>query len=225
MTALVRPIELCGCDTPTDGRLISVDVALARGLALARHPVASETVPLEAATGRVLAAPAVSPIPLPPFDNSAMDGYALRTADLVGSGPWCLPLAGRIVAGGSPMDDLPQGTAVRILTGAPVPAAADAVIMQEHVTREDDAIVVDPSRMGKAALNDVGRTDRTGFSRERAASRRIATPGLPPSNVLQRFERFASRRIDINSQSAPPIRPYSRTRAHSPKSVRCTDRA
>ncbi len=80
-----------------------------------------------------------SPLPLPPFDNAAMDGYALANGERVGNGPWLLPVAGRIPAGPA----RPRGACLRILIGAPVPADCDAVIMQEHVVRRGDAILVD----------------------------------------------------------------------------------
>ena len=73
--------------------------------------------------------------PLPPFDNSAMDGYALRLSDLTGDGPWHLPVSARIAAGDARTLTLAPGTAARIFTGAPVPFGADTVVMQEHVTR------------------------------------------------------------------------------------------
>jgi molybdopterin molybdotransferase len=143
MSALPLPEpDPCGCDAPEGGRLIPVDVALARGLALASPAPETETLPLAAALGRALARPAVSRTPLPPFDNSAMDGYALRTADLTGPGPWTLPVAGRIAAGDAAAPFRPRGAALRILTGAPVPADVDAVVMQEHVVRDGDAITL-----------------------------------------------------------------------------------
>lgn len=133
---------LCDCDAPEGGRIVSVDVALQKGLSLAARPVGAETVPLAAATGRILAEPATTPHPLPPFDNSAMDGYGVRLADLSGPGPWRLPVEGRVAAGRLPPASMPTGTALRILTGAPVPPWVDAVVMQEHVEREAGAIVV-----------------------------------------------------------------------------------
>jgi molybdopterin molybdotransferase len=135
---------LCSCDLPdSGGRLIAVDVALQRGLALATPVTGTETLPLAQAMGRVLAGPTVTPLPLPPFDNAAMDGYALRTGDLQGHGPWCLPVAGRIVAGQAAAPDWPAGTALRILTGATVPPDCDVVVMQEHVARVGDTIALD----------------------------------------------------------------------------------
>jgi molybdopterin molybdotransferase len=130
----------CGCDAPAGGRLIAVDVALERGLRLATPVPEVERLPLAQAMGRVLAEEARAPGPLPPFDNSAMDGYALRTADLTGTGPWTLPIAGRIAAGDAAGPTAPCGACLRILTGAPVPPDVDAIVMQEHVVRDGDTI-------------------------------------------------------------------------------------
>jgi molybdopterin molybdotransferase len=120
--------------------LLSVDEALERLLAGA-HPVAeTETVPTLSAAGRVLAVAQRSTMSVPPMDNSAMDGYALRLADLKGAEPR-LKVSQKILAGavGGP---LAPGTAARIFTGAPIPPGADAVVMQEHCAVEGDQIVV-----------------------------------------------------------------------------------
>lgn len=152
MSANPEPlVGFCGCDAPEEtARLISVDVALRRGLALAEPLAETDTVPLEAAVGRVLAQTASTPLPLPPFDNSAMDGYGVALAELRGEGPWRLPVTGRIAAG-----DAAPGTpcpgAVRILTGAPVPAFVDAVVMQEHVRLTGDVIEIE--RAPRPGLN------------------------------------------------------------------------
>jgi molybdopterin molybdotransferase len=112
--------------------------ALARLLAAAQ-PLPPERVPLDEAAGRVLAEDLHAGAPLPPFDHSAMDGYALATRDLLGDGPFALPVAGESAAGGA-LPELAPGTACRIFTGARLPAFADAVVMQEHVTHEDGRI-------------------------------------------------------------------------------------
>jgi len=106
----------------------------------ARAPRATETVAVTGALGRVLAAPVRSAITVPPLDNSAMDGYAVRVADVPAAGTR-LPVSQRIQAGevGAP---LAAGTAARIFTGAPVPPGADAVLMQEMCSAEGDAVVV-----------------------------------------------------------------------------------
>ncbi|MBB5695286.1 molybdopterin molybdotransferase MoeA [Muricoccus pecuniae] len=112
--------------------------ARARVLALAPGlPMAPETVPLEEGAGRIAAAPVRARLSLPGFDQSAMDGYAVRTAGLL-PGAW-LPVAGRTAAGEEPVF-LRPGTAHRILTGAPVPEGADAVIAQEEVLRREDTV-------------------------------------------------------------------------------------
>lgn len=130
---------MCGCDGAADA-LIPVDEALRRGLALATPVADLETLPLSRAHGRVLARALRSRSPLPRFDNSAMDGYALRLADLAGPGPWRLPLAGRIAAGDAGTPSWPRGSALRILTGAAVPPGCDAVAMQEEAVAADGAV-------------------------------------------------------------------------------------
>lgn len=110
--------------------LLSVEDARARLLAAAVLPVARETVALRAAQGRILAADQVSPVNVPPADNSAMDGYAFRLADLAAARAGGVPVAQRIPAGTVPQP-LQPGTAARIFTGAEVPPGADLVVMQE----------------------------------------------------------------------------------------------
>jgi len=131
------------CET-TGEQLIPVDIALEKGLALAAPPATTEHLPVMAARGRVLADGAVAPAPMPAFDNSAMDGYAVRTADLAGDPPHALTLAGRIAAGDGwdEADRAPSGSALRILTGAPVPPSFDAVVMQERVRCQADRVVL-----------------------------------------------------------------------------------
>jgi molybdopterin molybdotransferase len=133
-----------GCCETTGESLIPVDIALQKGMALATPPSIIEHLPLMAARGRVLAAPAVAPAPMPAFDNSAMDGYAVRTADLTGEAPHALTLAGRVAAGDgwAEADKAPDGTVLRILTGAPVPPSFDAVVMQERTRRDGDQVVL-----------------------------------------------------------------------------------
>ena len=123
------------CTTGKPGPAMTVDAARLRTLAATSPLRETELLSLDAALGRVAATGAIALVNLPPFDNAAMDGYALRTADLIGSGPWNLPVAGRVAAGDPGNQPLPPGTATRILTGAPIPDGADAVVMQERVTR------------------------------------------------------------------------------------------
>lgn len=112
--------------------LMSLDDALARLLEHAQPPLPTESISTFAADGRVLREGVVSELQVPPHDNSAMDGYAVRVADIEGPGVE-LPVSQRIPAGAAP-GVLAPGSVARIFTGAPVPVGADAVVMQEEVT-------------------------------------------------------------------------------------------
>jgi len=106
-------------------------------------PVAeTEQVPLRGACGRVTAADVKAPVDLPPFDNSAVDGYAVRHADLRADGDSTLTIAGRLTAGARAGIALEPGQAIRIFTGAAMPAGADTVFMQEDVTVDGDQVIV-----------------------------------------------------------------------------------
>lgn len=140
--------------------MLSFDEARARILAEAPS-LASESVPLSACIGRVLAEDVVGDAPLPPFDYSAMDGYALRAADLPPSKT--LPVIGESRAGTMP-EPLARAAAARILTGAPIPEGADSVVPQEDVERTGDTITLantpTPGRHMRRAGEDlrVGQT-------------------------------------------------------------------
>jgi molybdopterin molybdotransferase len=116
--------------------LLSVDEALAQMLAGALPVADIEQVATLEATGRVLARAQRSTMDVPPMDNSAMDGYAVRVADGAK-----LKVSQKIMAGsvGAPLQ---PGTAARIFTGAPIPPGADAVVMQEHCTVSGDQVVI-----------------------------------------------------------------------------------
>lgn len=106
-------------------------------------PIAeTERVPLHGARERVVAHDIIAPINLPPFDNSAVDGYAVRHADLHRDGETALPVSGRLTAGARANVSLKSGTAVRIFTGAAMPKGADTVFMQEDVTVEGNRVTV-----------------------------------------------------------------------------------
>lgn len=113
--------------------MMALDEALPALLERVQPLQASESVPVFEADGRVLAEDLVSELHVPPQDNAAMDGYAVRVADVTGVGV-VLPVSQRIAAGHAPQA-LQPGTCARIFTGAPIPAGADAVVMQED-TRE-----------------------------------------------------------------------------------------
>jgi molybdopterin molybdotransferase len=120
--------------------LVSVDEALEVLLAGAKPVTEIEEVPTLQATGRVLARSQASAMDVPPLDNSAMDGYALRIADVAAPGAR-LRVAQRVAAGtvGRPLE---PGTAARIFTGAPIPAGADAIVMQEFCATDGDHVII-----------------------------------------------------------------------------------
>jgi molybdopterin molybdotransferase len=122
----------------------------------------TETVPLHAAMGRVLAVALVAPMALPPFDNSAVDGYAVRHADLREEEESRLRVVGRVTAGHTAERALAPGEASRIFTGAPMPAGADTVFMQEDVRVEGDAVIVPPGLHRGANRRLVGEDVRAG---------------------------------------------------------------
>ncbi|MDH3262907.1 MAG: molybdopterin molybdotransferase MoeA [Paracoccaceae bacterium] len=119
--------------------MISVEEATARVLEIAR-PLGTETVPIAEAVGRVLAADTRAARAQPPFDAAAMDGYALRAAELKPGAAFSV--IGEAAAGRRFRGAVGPGQAVRIFTGAPVPESADAVVIQEGVSREGDRITI-----------------------------------------------------------------------------------
>ena len=134
-----------GDDTPS--ARTSVDDHVARVLVLLA-PLADRAmvrVPLDEALGRVTAAEIISPIELPPFRNSQMDGFAVRAAD-VASAPVSLPVVGEVAAAPGAPAALAPGTAVRIMTGAPVPEGADAIIPVEDTLAAGESVSIARSR-------------------------------------------------------------------------------
>src|SRR4051812_50006348 len=124
------------------GELMSVDEATALIAERIAVAAAVEDVPLIEADGRVLAEDIAAPLDLPPFDNSAVDGYAVRFADLAAGGETVLAVVGRIAAGAALERPVPARGAVRIFTGAPLPAGLDTGFMQEDVGAAGDAGVL-----------------------------------------------------------------------------------
>jgi len=123
--------------TAPGSRLLSVEEARAAVLAAVPGPTEPEIAYLSEALGRVLAEPVISTTALPPWDNSAMDGYAIRAADVDAATedvPVRLEVIGDVAAGRAPDVEVRRGTAVRIATGAPVPAGATAVVPVEATT-------------------------------------------------------------------------------------------
>ncbi|MES2749796.1 MAG: gephyrin-like molybdotransferase Glp [Pseudomonadota bacterium] len=139
------------------GPMISVDEAVATIAARVTAVADTEWVDLTEADGRVLASGIEAPLPLPPFTNSAVDGFALRSADLPRDREQAFPVSGRIQAGSSISGAIASGEAIRIFTGAPMPAGSDTVFMQEDV-RIDEAgrVVLPPGLKAGANVRPVG---------------------------------------------------------------------
>jgi molybdopterin molybdotransferase len=126
-------------------------------------PVAGrETVTLHEALGRVLAANVVAPVNVPPFDNSAVDGFAVRGDDLDTEGEQRLTVVDRVVAGHAARQAVKPGEAIRIFTGAPMPAGADTVFMQEDCRVDGDCVIVPPGLKRGANRRLAGEDMRAG---------------------------------------------------------------
>lgn len=141
------------CSTPAD--MMSVDETRAALLQQAEPVTGIEHLGLNAALDRVLASDLDSPIAVPDFDNSAMDGYAFHSQDLEQAVSSGLTISQRIPAGavGQPLQ---RGTAARIFTGAPVPAGADTVVMQEHCRIEQERVWLEKSVAAGANIRPRG---------------------------------------------------------------------
>ncbi len=108
-------------------------------------PLAPVTVPVRDALGLVTTRDVIAGEAVPPFANTAMDGYAVRAADTAGAGPEApvrLTVAGELPAGRAPTRPVGEGEAIRIMTGAPMPDGADSVVMVEYTERDGDAVRV-----------------------------------------------------------------------------------
>ncbi|MGB1547000.1 MAG: gephyrin-like molybdotransferase Glp [Alphaproteobacteria bacterium] len=142
------------------------------------HPVVGkERVALKAATGRVLAETITSPRDVPPHDNAAVDGYAVRFDDLEKAGETRLPLKGRIAAGHPLAQPVEGGAAYRIFTGAPVPEGLDTIFMQEDCTEEGDTVLLPPGIRKGANFRKRGEDIQKG-DRILEAGRRLQAPDI-----------------------------------------------
>jgi molybdopterin molybdotransferase len=198
------------------GDLLSVDEAAA--LILRRVPLVAtaEEVDLRDADGRIAADDIVSAMSLPPHDNSAVDGYAVRHADL-GPHDTALPVAARIAAGET-TGPLPPKTAARIFTGAPMPAGADTVFMQEDVRREGDIVHLPPGIARGANRRRAGEDAAPGDMIARAGER-LSPQHLAFASALGR-NRVAVRRplivslLSTGSELVEPGRPLGSGRVY-----------
>lgn len=171
--------------------MLTFTEALARLLGAA-SPIGAERVSLDEAHGRVLAEDIAAPAPMPAFDYSAMDGYALRSNDHEGPGPWSYPVVGESAAGRE-LPALAPGSACRIFTGARLPAGADTVVMQEHVERAGDTVTLRAAPRLGAHIRRRGTDLEQGAIALRRGQR--LTPGrIALSAALDRPQLFVARR-------------------------------
>jgi molybdopterin molybdotransferase len=171
--------------------MLSFEEALEKLLTAAQSVEETRSLPLTAALGRILAVSQQSAVAVPPLDNSAMDGYAVRVADITVAGV-CLPVSQRIPAGtvGTPLQ---PGTAARIFTGAPVPAGADAVIMQERCEHGENGVVINHVPRDGENIRQAGEDISVGAEILKAGTKLrpqeialAASAGLPELPVYRR---------------------------------------
>ena len=174
---------------------LSFDEARAIVAAIARERrLPSQSLALARAHARVLAQDVVAPIALPPFDNSAMDGFALRHGDLAVAGDTTLRLAGEQFAGRALGMEIGPGQCVRITTGAPLPAGADAIAIKENVRIDGDHVVVPAGtvrhgvhvRHGGEDVRAGDRVLQAGWSLTPARIALAASLGIGQLDVAQR---------------------------------------
>ncbi|WP_424629489.1 gephyrin-like molybdotransferase Glp [Bradyrhizobium sp. SYSU BS000235] len=176
------------------GPMMSVDDAVAM-IASRVHAVQEvEAVSLAGLDGRVLAEAVVASMPLPPFTNSAVDGYAVRSEDLSLAGKQAFPIVGRIAAGAVAKEPIKPAQAVRIFTGAPMPAGADTVFMQEDVKVEDGRVFLPAGLKAGANVRLTGEDISAGASALPSGTRLrpqdvalIAALGLTKVSVRRRI--------------------------------------
>jgi molybdopterin molybdotransferase len=169
------------------GALLTVADALAEIEARVAPVVETETVPLTAAAGRILARDVIATMNLPPHDNSAVDGYAVAHADLIPDHDTVMPVTGRAAAGHPLERPARRGEAIRIFTGAPMPDGTDTVMMQEDCTFEDGRVRLRPGIRRGANRRHAGE-DVTEGEVALPAGQRLRAPDLGLAAALGRHE-------------------------------------
>jgi molybdopterin molybdotransferase len=192
---------------------ISVDehAAFVRSLLAGLGARPSERVALADALGRITASPVESPIALPPFRNSQMDGFAVRAADVTDA-PLSLPIAGEVAAAAGAPAPLAPGTAVRIMTGAAVPEGADAVVPVEDTEPDDDGDgdrvrILRPRATGeyvREAGSDLAAGADVLPAGLRLASRHLAAAAASGLTELLLRERVRIAVVSTGSELVPP---------------------
>ncbi|HYM85983.1 MAG TPA: gephyrin-like molybdotransferase Glp [Pseudoxanthomonas sp.] len=159
----------------------------------AEHRLPSERIAIKRADGRIIAQDVIAPIDLPPFDNSRMDGFALRHSDLAPEGETRLRMAGEQFAGVALGIAVQPGECVLITTGAPIPEGADTVVIKENVSQRDGLLSVPPGLLLGAHVGRAGEDVRKGevvLSKgsplSPACASLLAALGVPELEVSQR---------------------------------------
>jgi molybdopterin molybdotransferase len=147
---------------PVNEQMLTVDQALEHILKLTPPPQGKEKTTLHKAHQRILASDVIATFNVPPFRSSAMDGYAIRWADLQTTGSTKLAVAGQSFAGHPYDAAIATGEAIRIMTGAVVPENADTVVMQEHVTIQDKQLEIPAGQIAGQNVREAGEDLKTG---------------------------------------------------------------
>ncbi|MEO7003378.1 MAG: gephyrin-like molybdotransferase Glp, partial [Ktedonobacterales bacterium] len=217
--------------------MLTVEEARERILAHVRRRPAlpTEQIALAGALGRVTAADVVAQEPSPPFANSAMDGYALRSADTAGASdaaPARLRLVGEVPAGAVYAGVMGAGEAVRILTGAPVPDGADAVLQQELVTVADGVVQIAQSVTVGNNVRSAGDDVRPGMMLTRRGTELgpaeialLASLGVHPLTVTRRPRVAILATGDELAPLGEPLRPGQIHESNTPYLIAAVQRA
>ncbi|MBA3902780.1 MAG: molybdopterin molybdenumtransferase MoeA [Rhodocyclaceae bacterium] len=162
MTSLLQALSCTDPSNPGDPESLSVERAREIILDLVAPVAGSERLPVRDTLGRVLAEDVISTMNVPGHDNSAMDGYAVRHADLAPEGETVLKLAGTAFAGRGFEGKVPPGQCVRIMTGGVIPEGTDTVVIQEVVKATADAVTIPPKQRQGQNVRRAGEDLREG---------------------------------------------------------------
>jgi molybdopterin molybdotransferase len=191
-----KPLSALSCADDYDPNSLPVEKARELIGRFLEPITGTERLPVRSALGRVLAEDLLSPIDVPAHDNSAMDGYAVRFADLAPEGEVALRIAGTALAGSPYRGEVRPGECVRIMTGAVVPAGADTIVMQEHVRVENGRARIGPGHRKGQNLRRAGEDLAAGqVALKRGTGLRPAEIGLAASLGLAELPVYRRLRV------------------------------